>query len=562
MKFVDTLFGLLLPEFYILLGFYQLIEARSCRKRVRSLSRQEFTLREAFFITMGGYRVVIPQAYLQAGDSEPDEQTFVLRSAHVLWLLDTGVLALPAKNHSDIGILSSTSAGFREEVKEAMKLYSDVERGSASKTPLSIAETTELAERGSARHTPLPTAEIIEPAEHGLDRNTPSQTAEIIEPVESGSACNTPLPTAEIVEPPEHGSARNTPLPTTEAIESGDLNDSEESDGGVLACLADSLGYFVGICFFAPCAFCYTIWTAVKSARETKDDSEAISTTNTRGPPQALLTSPEIIKDRSHSDSVAKFIIVLQCIWFLVNCIGRGAHYLPLSLLEVATLAYIVFTLGAYALWWEKPQGVQETTVFTPQLEDSQWKALAALNSTNVMMQYFQGAEAKTDKWLPGLSGWEHWHEDIYYDRYKRSVWLVFCLACWSSAGLHCIAWNAEFPSVAEQNAWRVFVVLLFVTPLPTVADSRFFFCSRGHFTTLWFRWRLQAIGVSIAVASKLGILILALISFRAAPASIYDTWVSVPAPSYTRREISHGFEIEYLLISCQEIANWLLFWL
>ncbi len=52
---------------------------------------------------------------------------------------------------------------------------------------------------------------------------------------------------------------------------------------------------------------------------------------------QVPLTS---ITDRSKSNSLGKALLTVQVVWFCLNCASRLAQRLPLSLLEVSTLAH------------------------------------------------------------------------------------------------------------------------------------------------------------------------------------------------------------------------------
>ncbi|KAF5309498.1 hypothetical protein D9619_012289 [Psilocybe cf. subviscida] len=64
------------------------------------------------------------------------------------------------------------------------------------------------------------------------------------------------------------------------------------------------------------------------------------------------------LQDRSKGDAVSKAIVVLQTMWFVIQCIARAGQRLPLSELEVLTLAFAVMNAGIYGAWWNKPQGV------------------------------------------------------------------------------------------------------------------------------------------------------------------------------------------------------------
>ena len=56
---IMTGFLILLPEIYIYISAWQRVEAKEFRDEVQS-SHPPFTLREAFFVCLGGYRVSIP----------------------------------------------------------------------------------------------------------------------------------------------------------------------------------------------------------------------------------------------------------------------------------------------------------------------------------------------------------------------------------------------------------------------------------------------------------------------------------------------------------------------
>lgn len=70
--------------------------------------------------------------------------------------------------------------------------------------------------------------------------------------------------------------------------------------------------------------------------------------------------SEEEIKDRSKSDSFSKIIVLMQTLWFVMQSIARHIERLPITELEVATLAYTVPILGIYVCWWNKPLGVAQ----------------------------------------------------------------------------------------------------------------------------------------------------------------------------------------------------------
>ncbi|KAJ5679719.1 hypothetical protein N7462_007963 [Penicillium macrosclerotiorum] len=69
--------------------------------------------------------------------------------------------------------------------------------------------------------------------------------------------------------------------------------------------------------------------------------------------------SKDEIKDRAKADALAKFITVLQSLWTLVNILARAAYKLPISPLEISTIAYVVCAACTYGLWWSKPRDME-----------------------------------------------------------------------------------------------------------------------------------------------------------------------------------------------------------
>lgn len=72
--------------------------------------------------------------------------------------------------------------------------------------------------------------------------------------------------------------------------------------------------------------------------------------------------SEEEILDKSKTDKLGRFIALIQAIWMLLQILGRVAVKLPITLLEVNTLAHVLCALIIYLLWWKKPKLINEPT--------------------------------------------------------------------------------------------------------------------------------------------------------------------------------------------------------
>ncbi|KDQ59776.1 hypothetical protein JAAARDRAFT_126849 [Jaapia argillacea MUCL 33604] len=71
------------------------------------------------------------------------------------------------------------------------------------------------------------------------------------------------------------------------------------------------------------------------------------------------IISKEEIEDRSKGDALSKSIALIHTTWFTIQVIARGFRRLPITELEVVTLAFTVLNVATYSLWWSKPLSVQ-----------------------------------------------------------------------------------------------------------------------------------------------------------------------------------------------------------
>lgn len=70
----------------------------------------------------------------------------------------------------------------------------------------------------------------------------------------------------------------------------------------------------------------------------------------------------EDIQDKSKADIFAKLLFYVQTFWFCLQVITRLSQHLPISLLEIATFAYVITAFFVYFMWWNKPSDILEPT--------------------------------------------------------------------------------------------------------------------------------------------------------------------------------------------------------
>jgi len=87
------------------------------------------------------------------------------------------------------------------------------------------------------------------------------------------------------------------------------------------------------------------------------------------------ITAAEI-HDKARGDFLSKAIVILQSLWFIVQCIARGKQGLALTELELVTLALASLNGVMYYFWWDKPLGVKEPIKVYPSNVDPPKKVI------------------------------------------------------------------------------------------------------------------------------------------------------------------------------------------
>lgn len=159
------------------------------------------------------------------------------------------------------------------------------------------------------------------------------------------------------------------------------------------------------------------------------------------------------LEDHSKAGALAKALFCWQLLVFVISCIARRAEHLPLSLLEITTLAHSLCGLAAFVLWWHKPHSVNE--VVSVPIDDSLRRKIA-------WTKYNDDEEPST---IVGLA--------ILVDPKRESLAkaVLSSLAVPALYGLpHLLGLGTEFPTLAERRCWQVATAIIIGTPVFGVA--------------------------------------------------------------------------------------------
>jgi hypothetical protein len=278
------------------------------------------------------------------------------------------------------------------------------------------------------------------------------------------------------------------------------------------------------------------------------------------------------IDDRSKGDTISKAFVVLQTGWFVTQCIARGIRSLPITELELVTVAFAALNFGIYVLWWDKPLNVQRgVRVYKKRMTEEPvddgdiegtvgfWMALrdtlSGLPAAIVLGPHISSVHGSS--WLTRVLTWpffkpveimlgQGWADEVKSKRVNTfyptqwvkssenfSMLLVAAITV-TFGSIHCIGWSFTFPSSTERTLWRVaslsitgvpiafFPLVVFISA--TIDDFLF----RQRFGDLSGKMTLVSL-VSLYILCRFALLVLPFLSLGSLPPAAYHVvhWTS-----------------------------------
>jgi len=290
------------------------------------------------------------------------------------------------------------------------------------------------------------------------------------------------------------------------------------------------------------------------------------------------------IEDKSKGDAISKGVAILQTGWFATQCIARGVQGLPITELELVTVAFAALNFVIYLLWWDKPLHVQrgvrvykkrrtEESVDDGDIESTVgfWVALGdAISGFPTAIARLPSDIENTDDIDSGLERvlmWLVWAliwapikpmyimlaigGDLHHEGDRKRV-DTFYPAKWAASlifpfflmivimagfgGIHCIGWSFTFPSSTERALWRVASLSITVVHVAFIAVVLLI----GKIDTFLFE-NCSAITIilllSLYLLSRLALLVLPFLCLRSLPPAAFHVvhWASfIPHVQFT----------------------------
>ena len=248
----------------------------------------------------------------------------------------------------------------------------------------------------------------------------------------------------------------------------------------------------------------------------------------------------EEIKDKGKSDWLAKSLVLHQTLWFVMQCIARAIEHLPITHLEIVTLAYAAMNFVIYIFWWSKPLNVNrpirvlrksersatQHQVISTEIRRSRaweftWEAIG--EGLERIVMFIAGGQddgvdlSREDRvprfWADGADG------AGIADAIVLGVGVCF-------GAIHCISWGFSFPTHAELLMWRVSCVA--ITAVPIYIPLGLFLAAflvlvmDGHGEAIYYFPPLS--GGILYILARAITLVLAFMSLRDLPPGAYET--------------------------------------
>ena len=176
------------------------------------------------------------------------------------------------------------------------------------------------------------------------------------------------------------------------------------------------------------------------------------------------------IEDKGKADGVAKFLVMIQILWMVVQCIGRKITGLPLTLLEIHVLAQILFSTIIYLCWWSKPLDVGEPIALS--LDAVRLSNVGIVVQAEGFSPYQPYPLVKAEDTRQGILIRLFYRvvDDIAASIVAIDKDFIFEISAtimgMVSGGIHAAAWNHHFPTGIEQLLWRVASIGIGSAPL------------------------------------------------------------------------------------------------
>jgi hypothetical protein len=173
------------------------------------------------------------------------------------------------------------------------------------------------------------------------------------------------------------------------------------------------------------------------------------------------------ISDKAKADAFVKIIAIAQSSWLVVSISTRVGRRLPVSQLEVCTVAFAVISFATYIVNWSKPKDI-DVPVFIRRDDENEERSANRghfdHHGTNVTHRASKPLSVTYDMRWPRVAN------DELRPQEPDGQFFVLNGALSTSTvvfgAIHCVAWLTEFPTRTERIIWEVASAISTVNPV------------------------------------------------------------------------------------------------
>ncbi len=259
--------------------------------------------------------------------------------------------------------------------------------------------------------------------------------------------------------------------------------------------------------------------------------------------------SKDEIWDKSKADLFMKIIASLQVLWLVTQVLSRAIQKLPVTPIELATLATSFYALTTLGFWIRKPLNIK-----TPMLLPLNITVADVVREAGEITEEpykdspFNFMEARTymsSKWSKTLREQTiRWGlqsrpiERIPNDRDPQlsNLWQHFILGVSTAifASIHLLGWNLSFATHAERLCWRVNCLTMWCL-LAVYGTTEIVLCYREKFRNMGLdtgggyklRWPACLwffLPAGLYALTRITVFVEVVLSFRSLPAGAFTT--------------------------------------
>ncbi|PBK80287.1 hypothetical protein ARMGADRAFT_949790 [Armillaria gallica] len=240
----------------------------------------------------------------------------------------------------------------------------------------------------------------------------------------------------------------------------------------------------------------------------------------------------ETIEDKSKGDALSKTFSILQISWFIVQCIARVIHHLPITLLEMTALAFAGLSIIMYFLWWHKPLNVK----YHISLDGSESRPMLDINNPEESTSPVKSSRHRLDwfrEWI-GFTTFEgsvdgycenigdgacRFYSGTNEQQPRRFVNMVVIGSLFGA--IHCVAWSFYFPSHAEMMLWHLSSITVLIGLFPVSVFLRAWRDDKTSalpFILICISVFMMIVAIILYIVARITLIILAFLQLRSLP--------------------------------------------